>query len=80
MEQIADRLQTHDRNAFWQVNKKEPRPLTYDEKKAAEAAFQGAPFNPAWSEAAWQVYEGIFDAMVKMGARWITPLEENLSE
>lgn len=80
MEQIADRVQTRNGNASWHgINKKE-RSLTYDEKKAAEAAFQGAPFNPAWSQAAWQVYEGIFDAMMRMGVMWITPLEENLSE
>jgi hypothetical protein len=36
-----------------------PRSLTYDEKKAAEAAFRGEPFNPAWSAAAARVYEGI---------------------
>ena len=35
------------------------RELTHDEKKAAEAAFTGAPFNPEWSERARKVYEGI---------------------
>ena len=25
------------------------RPLTYDEQKAADAAFAGNPFNPDWS-------------------------------
>lgn len=35
------------------------RALTYDEKKAAEAAFTGRPFNPDWSEAARKVYDGI---------------------
>jgi len=30
----------------------EPKPLTYDEQKAAEAAFTGAAFNPQWTEAA----------------------------
>ena len=40
--------------------------LTYDEKKAAEAAFQGRPFNPMWSAAARVVYDGIIGAM---GAR-----------
>ena len=28
------------------------RRLTHDELKAAEAAFQGQPFNEAWSQAA----------------------------
>ena len=39
------------------------RPLTYDEKKAAEAAFQGLPCDPQWSQAAQTVYLGISAAM-----------------
>ena len=39
-----------------------PRSLTHDEKKAAEAAFRGEPFNPAWSAAAARVYDGILMA------------------
>ncbi len=35
------------------------RSLTYDEKKAAEAAFRGLPLNPGWSAAARAIYEGI---------------------
>jgi hypothetical protein len=42
-----------------------PRQITHDEKKAAEAAFTGRPFNPNWSEAARIVYEGILTAMGK---------------
>lgn len=34
----------------------EPKPLTYDERKAAEAAFVGAPSNPKWTEAAQLLY------------------------
>jgi hypothetical protein len=34
----------------------EPKPLTYDEQKAAEAAFVGAPSNPQWTEAAQLLY------------------------
>ena len=34
-------------------------PLTYDEQKAAEAAFRGRPFDAAWSEAAQAIYQGI---------------------
>ena len=41
------------------TNIESPRSLTYDEKKAAEAAFCGEPFNPAWSAKAERVYEGI---------------------
>ena len=40
-----------------------PRTLTHDERKAAEAAFAGRPFNPAWSESAKRVYEGLTHAL-----------------
>lgn len=40
-----------------------PRELTYDEKKAAEAAFSGRPFNPEWSPAARSVYDGLVKAL-----------------
>lgn len=40
------------------------RRLTHDELKAAEAAFQGRPFNESWSQAAWTVYDGIVAAMI----------------
>jgi hypothetical protein len=46
-----------------------PRPLTYDEKKAAEAAFRCDSFNPAWSQAAWKVYDDISKAMVQLQVR-----------
>ncbi len=48
------------------------RDLTYDEKKAAEAAFRGEPFNPAWSVAAATVYEGIVSAMCRMQVAALT--------
>ena len=38
------------------------RPLTHDEKKAAEAAYRGRPFDAAWSQAARAVYDGILTA------------------
>ena len=47
------------------LNPGTPRALTYDEKKAAEAAFLGQPLNPAWSTAAAKVYAGIQSAMDK---------------
>jgi hypothetical protein len=34
----------------------EPKPLTYDKQKAAEAAFTGGPFKPQWTEAAQMLY------------------------
>jgi len=43
-----------------------PRRLTHDELKAAEAAFQGWPFNESWSQAALNVYIGIRVAMMKL--------------
>lgn len=39
-----------------------PRDLSYDEKKAAEAAFRGLPYDPKWSAAAQAVYDGILGA------------------
>ena len=34
-------------------------PLTYDENKAAEAAFHGLPLDPKWSRHAQEIYLGI---------------------
>jgi hypothetical protein len=39
-----------------------PRSLSYDEQKAAEAAFSGRPFNPSWSQSARRIYDGILRA------------------
>jgi len=39
-----------------------PRILTHDERKAADAAFAGRPFDSSWSEAARTVYDGILAA------------------
>lgn len=43
-----------------------PRGLTHDEQKAAEAAFGGRPFNPAWSASAKEVYEGLVQVLPKL--------------
>ena len=51
------------------------RELTHDEKKAAEAAFRGEPFNPSWSEAAARVYAGIVDARQKRDAEFVMDAE-----
>jgi hypothetical protein len=40
-----------------------PRILSNDERKAAEAAFEGRPFNPAWSESSRKVYDGLIHAL-----------------
>ena len=50
------------------------RQITHDEKKAAEAAFTGRPFNPKWSDAARIVYDGITTAM--KSARSVEMLDE----
>ena len=54
------------------------RELTYDEKKAAEAAFRGLPLNPKWSAAARDVYEGIVHATQSKEA--VHPLLTDLEE
>ncbi len=40
-----------------------PKSLSHDEKKAAEAAFAGRPFNPMWSAGARLIYDGIVKAL-----------------
>ena len=41
---------------------KQPRALSHDEKKAAEAAYQGRPFHSSWSKSARAVYDGVLNA------------------
>lgn len=41
---------------------KHSRPLTHDERKAAEAAYRGRAFDASWSQAARAVYDGILTA------------------
>ena len=45
------------------TNTQPPKALTHDEKKAADAAFAGRPFNEAWSASARVVYNGIVKAL-----------------
>ena len=47
--------------------------LTHDEKKAAEAAFAGHPFNEAWSASARAVYDGIVKALPHTDVAIATP-------
>ena len=44
---------------------KRPRSLSHDETKAAEAAFQGQPFDASWSQSARVIYDGILAALRK---------------
>ncbi len=43
--------------------------LTHDERKAAEAAFKGRPFNPLWSQKALRIYDGIRAAQANRPAQ-----------
>jgi hypothetical protein len=45
------------------TNTPPPKGLTHDEKKAADAAFAGRPFNEVWSASARAVYDGIVKAL-----------------
>jgi hypothetical protein len=45
------------------TNTTPPKALTYDEKKAADAAFAGRPFNEAWSASARTIYDGVVKAL-----------------
>lgn len=49
--------------------------LTYDEHKAAEAAFQGLPLDPAWTNKAQVIYHGIREAMLVRDAQRATTAE-----
>jgi hypothetical protein len=46
--------------------------LTHDEHKASEAAFQGLPLDPAWTNKAQAIYHGIREAMVARDAQQAT--------
>jgi len=50
-----------------------PKALSHDEKKAADAAFAGHPFNEAWSASARVVYDGIVKAMPHIDVAISTP-------
>ena len=43
----------------------EPKPLTYDEHKAAEAAFRGYPPDADWTDSAQEIYARLSAAMAK---------------
>ena len=45
------------------TNTPTPKALSHDEKKAADAAFTGRPFNDAWSASARAIYDGIMKAL-----------------
>lgn len=57
-----------------------PKTLTNDEKKAADAAFAGRPFNDAWSASARTVYEGIVNALPQEPVPAVPEIEAVLTE
>lgn len=62
------------------TNTPPPRALTHDEKKAADAAFAGRPFNKSWSASARVVYEGIVKALPQTDIAIATPFPVEESE
>jgi hypothetical protein len=57
-----------------------PKALSHDEKKAADAAFAGHPFNEAWSASARAVYDGIVKALPHTDGAIPTPSNVEMSE
>ncbi|OGW48776.1 MAG: hypothetical protein A2V62_08710 [Nitrospirae bacterium RBG_19FT_COMBO_58_9] len=55
------------------TNTPPPKALTHDEKKAADAAFAGRPFNESWSAAARTVYDGIVKALPQREVASLAP-------
>ncbi len=55
-----------------------PKLLSNDEKKAAEAAFGGRPFNSAWSAHARLIYDGIMKALPKTDLPAVPELEPEI--
>jgi hypothetical protein len=51
----------------------ESKPLTYDEHKAAEAAFRGTPLNSDWMDSAQEIYACLSAAVAKRNAIDIMP-------
>src|SRR5881396_2498594 len=50
-----------------------PKSLSHDEKKAADAAFAGHPFNEVWSASARAVYDGLVKALPHTNVAIPTP-------
>ena len=54
----------------------EPKPLTYDEHKAAEAAFRGYPPNADWTDSAQELYARLSAAIAKRSTTALNPTSE----
>ena len=50
----------------------EPKPLTYDEHKAAEAAFRGDPPNTDWTDSAQEIYARLSAAIATRKSAGLT--------
>jgi len=62
------------------TNNTTPKTLTNDEKKAADAAFAGRPFNSSWSASARVIYDGIVNALPKEVVAALPEVEAVLAE
>ena len=51
----------------------EPKPLTYDEHKAAEAAFCGDPPNADWTDSAQEIYARLSAAIAERRTTALIP-------
>jgi hypothetical protein len=51
----------------------EPKSLTYDEQKAAEAAFCGDPPNADWTDSAQEIYARLSAAITKRSTATLNP-------
>ena len=54
----------------------EPKPLTYDEHKAAEAAFRGYPPNDDWTDSAQEIYVRLSAAIATRRTTALNPTNE----
>jgi len=54
----------------------EPKPLTYDEHKAAEAAFRGYPPNADWTDSAQEIYARLSTAIAKRRTTALNPTSD----
>ena len=51
----------------------EQKSLTYDEHKAAEAAFRGYPPDADWTDSAKEIYVRLSEAITKRGTTALNP-------
>ena len=54
----------------------EPKPLTYDEHKAAEAAFRGYPPDTDWTDSAQEIYVRLSAAIAERRTTALNPTSE----